>query len=621
MTDAHAPASQNLIHVSSAKFVIGCALAALAVTILWRFANIHIPSWVLAAEVFLTIIALFVFGSIRIRIHKNAITYGMVMVIIATFLGIWWKSEHADEMRQLIEEKGALEAWTEVLHENLLTFHGLDRLVHLDTMLFILGLTYFVAVISQTRLLETITFALLRRYRGYIVPTVLTVLGVVSFCSGILDGVSMIGLTIRTLIIILALASAPTPAMRRAIIICTAVTTVCGMWLAYGEPPNLIMKANVTLPDGRTRLDDAYFLTYCLPAAVLSFLVVAWTVRNDLKGGHIALEKMDILDANVATVRFLQAQRHGEVWSEIEFIEEHKAQLGPHFQGVLNRRRNGEPMGLAMVREGVPADLRRALLGKFVCEEVADKLDRHYELLAANQSPGQDEGETAVRQALDELRHRRLVAARIGAIAIIPFVGFLVAHALHHEIPLFLASFAGFGVAITGIYTIPAMRKLALREAWHEYTEYLFLFPLFLSISLLSEVGFFNQLKHLLELGIQHAGAALVAWGQLAFCTVLSAMLDNNVVADFGGKAIRDLGEDAVIKLFAMAQIAGYATGGCLTHIGSAQSVVAYAFLLHNIDNQYTPAQWIKDMFGVGMKIFIALSIYVFVAAFIHHIS
>jgi hypothetical protein len=27
--------------------------------------------------------------------------------------------------------------------------------------------------------------------------------------------------------------------------VCTVVTTVCGMWLAYGEPPNLIMKANL----------------------------------------------------------------------------------------------------------------------------------------------------------------------------------------------------------------------------------------------------------------------------------------------------------------------------------------------------------------------------------------
>ncbi len=33
-----------------------------------------------------------------------------------------------------------------------------------------------------------------------------------------------------------------------------------------------------------------------------------------------------------------------------------------------------------------------------------------------------------------------------------------------------------------------------------------------------------------------------------------------------------------------MAQIAGYALGGCWTHIGSAQSVVAYSFIQRDVD-------------------------------------
>ena len=40
----------------------------------------------------------------------------------------------------------------------MLSFRGLDDLIHVDTMLFILGLTYFVSVIAQTRLLEGIAF-------------------------------------------------------------------------------------------------------------------------------------------------------------------------------------------------------------------------------------------------------------------------------------------------------------------------------------------------------------------------------------------------------------------------------------------------------------------------------
>src|SRR6185436_14884189 len=114
---------------------------------------------------------------------------------------------------------------------------GLDSLIHADTMLFILGLTLFVAVIAQTRILEAITFSLLRKNKGAILPTVLAVTAVVALASGILDGVSMIGLTIRTLVIILLLASAPIGAIRYAVMVCTVVTTVCGMWLAYGEPP------------------------------------------------------------------------------------------------------------------------------------------------------------------------------------------------------------------------------------------------------------------------------------------------------------------------------------------------------------------------------------------------
>ena len=78
---------------------------------------------------------------------------------------------------------------------------------------------------------------------------------VVAFASGILDGVSMIGLTIRTLVIIMMLAAAPPAAVRYAVMVCTAVTTICGIWLAYGEPPNLIMKANLD-----PYLDNAFFL-------------------------------------------------------------------------------------------------------------------------------------------------------------------------------------------------------------------------------------------------------------------------------------------------------------------------------------------------------------------------
>ena len=60
---------------------------------------------------------------------------------------------------------------------------------------------------------------------------------------------------------------------------------------------------------------------------------------------------------------------------------------------------------------------------------------------------------------------RRKRAQKIGALALVPFVGMLVWHGMDHSVPLFLASFAGFIVALLGIIKIPKMRALALREA------------------------------------------------------------------------------------------------------------------------------------------------------------
>src|SRR5258708_22911532 len=110
--------------------------------------------------------------------------------------------------------------------------------MHLDTMLFILGLTFFVAVMVQPRMLESFSFVVLEKNRGNLLPTVAILTAIVSFASGILDGVSMIGLMIRTLVIILYLAKAKDSSVIFSVIISTVITTVCGMWLAYVEPPN-----------------------------------------------------------------------------------------------------------------------------------------------------------------------------------------------------------------------------------------------------------------------------------------------------------------------------------------------------------------------------------------------
>jgi hypothetical protein len=589
ITEASRP---PVVMLTGWKFFVGCLAVALGILLMGRY--IALPAGLLAGEVLVTILGLFLFGSFKYQIHKNALTYGMLLIITATFCGLAGSPWHTD-----IAQNG----WGVWVRTHLLSFHGLDELVHADTMLFILGLTFFVSVIAQTRLLEGITFVLLNRYRGAILPTVLSVTAVVSFASGIFDGVSMIGLTIRTLVIILLLAAAPTAAIRFAVVVCTTVTTICGVWLAYGEPPNLIMKANLA-----PNLGNAFFLRYCAPIAVAAYAVVAWQLRGKLRGQRIDLDTIDVIDANAADVRFLQASRHGEVVTAVELIEDHASELGEAAARVTDRLRHGESLGAALVRERVPEPLRKKLLGLFTSEDLSHSLDVHYYLDVTGDHEGALLAQRAVDKEIDNLAMLRRMAQRFGGLAVVPFAGMLVVHAIEPRVPLFLASFAGFLFALPGIGDIPNMRGLAVREALTEYAEYFFLFPLFLSITLLTTSGFFDQLQALIHLGIGTLGRSHVAFLQFLGSTFLSAILDNNIVADFASRALNNL-DLAVLHLFAMAQIAGYALGGCWTHIGSAQSVVAYAFIQRDVDARYTPIQWIKEMTPVIVQMFVLITI------------
>jgi Na+/H+ antiporter NhaD/arsenite permease-like protein len=595
--------STGLHPISPLKFLIGSALVAGAVLVLGQ--SRPIPPWMLAVEVLGTVIALFIFGSIKYRLNKNALTYGAALVILATFWGIWWKTSG---LRQALAGEGGMALWR-FFRRQFLTLQGLDELLHADTMLFILGLTFFVAVVGQTRLLETLSFAVLRRKGGRVAPTVALISAAVAFASGILDGVSMIGLLIRTLVIIMILGGAATQSVVYSVMVSTIVTTICGMWLAYGEPPNLIMKANLY-----PHLNDAFFLRYCLPGAVASYLIVMWNVRKKLGGRDIDISKLDVLDIHTADVRFLQASKHGEVLTPIGFVEARRQELGEHTEPVLKRLRSGEPLGKALVAEGVPDATRRSLIGRYAFDDLADALDEHY--LEELKGDGSGNGRDKVREVFHAASVDRVRAQRIAGLAFIPFVGLLVWHAANHAVPLFVSSMAAFAVAFLSIARIPPMRRLALREAAHEYSEYLFLLPLFLSITLLQKTGFFDQVSALIRQGIDVLGPSHMAFAQFGGAVLLSAILDNNVVADFGGRAIHDLGT-GLIYLFSMAQIAGYAVGGCWTHIGSAQSVVAYSFIQRQLDARFTPFQWIKAMTPVVLEIFVLMTVLVYGASFI----
>jgi hypothetical protein len=272
----------------------------------------------------------------------------------------------------------------------------------------------------------------------------------------------------------------------------------------------------------------------------------------------------------------------------------------------------GESLGIAMIRADVPELTRKMLLGHYVSDELADGLDRHYIYAQEGLDEQAFMAELAVDEALDAIAHDRKRAQRVAAFALLPFFALLIVHGIANEVPLFHASLAGFLAALPGIATLPRMRRLAFREATLEYAEYYFLFPLFLSITLLTSAGFFDAMQTLVVRSIDRLGHSHVAFVQFLGSTVLSAILDNNIVADFASRGLYGLGVH-VIKVFAMAQISGYALGGCWTHIGCAQSVVAYAFIQRDIDEGYTPVRWIKDMTPMILQTIVLMAVIIYV--------
>ena len=584
-----------VVMLSGRAFVLGCADRRRSGAG-WPDASRRFRCGCSPCEVFATILGLFLFGSFKIpdpqeRAHLR---HGA--------------GHRGDLLRPARRRSGIgrspTAGWWAWAREHLLSFRGLDDLIHADTMLFILGLTFFVSVIAQTRMLEGITLFLLRRNDGAILPTVMSVTAVVACVSGILDGVSMIGLTIRTLVIILMLGAAPrrVDRVRRDDLHDRhdGVRRVAGVRRAAepdheGEPPSV---------PGR----------HVLPALLRSdrhrHLSGRCQAPAQAAGGPAHRPRADgRLDANAEDVRFLQATRHGEVLTPVELVEAHADVPGRARRG---RARAAAERGVA--RLGARPGRRAAgnpeeLLGHYVSEELAHSLDRHYVLDAA----GDDEGAMLAEQWVDDTlaataRTRRR-AQLIGALALIPFVGLLIVHGIYHQVPLFLASFAGFAVALLGIAAIPKMRALALREARHEYAEYYFLFPLFLSITLLTQARFFDGLQTLIADGLADAGRASGRVGAVPGRHVpLGHSRQQHRRRLRVARADEPRSVD-VLHLFAMAQIAGYALGGCWTHIGSAQSVVAYAFIQRDVDAHYTPMQWIREMTPVILEMLVVISI------------
>jgi hypothetical protein len=200
-----------------------------------------------------------------------------------------------------------------------------------------------------------------------------------------------------------------------------------------------------------------------------------------------------------------------------------------------------------MVRERVSPAVRQSLLGHLVSDDLAESLDRHYVQEAAGDHDGARRAEELVDRALASMARVRRRAQALGALALAPFVGLLVLHG----IPLFLASFAALPwrrSELSGFRTCAPWRGAMPGGNTPSTTS---CFPLFLSVTLLSNAGFFARWQDLIRHGSETVGLPHVAFAQFLGCTVLSALLDHNVVADFASHGLHNL-QTAALHIFAI---------------------------------------------------------------------
>ena len=165
------------------------------------------------------------------------------------------------------------------------------------------------------------------------------------------------------------------------------------------------------------------------------------------------------------------------------------------------------------------------------------------------------------------------------------------------------------------------MRALALREARHEYAEYYFLFPLFLSITLLTQAGFFDQMAGADSRRGGHARTRAGGVGAVLRARRSCRPFSTTTSSPISRRARWEASTSQMLHLFAMAQIAGYALGGCWTHIGSAQSVVAYSFIQRDVDAGFTPVQWIRQMTPIILEMFALITIVIFIESRLLQVS
>ena len=187
-----------------------------------------------------------------------------------------------------------------------------------------------------------------------------------------------------------------------------------------------------------------------------------------------------------------------KVLTPVELVEGHAARStdGKARDGHRRGLRRGESLGLALDRAKTCREpTRRLLLGHFVSEELADRprspLRARRRGRARGGVPRRAGRRRGARQAMAQSPAARAEDRRARARPVCRHADRCTASITRCR--CFSRRSPGFSVACPAIASIPKMRALALREARPGYAEYYFLFPLFLSITLLTSGGLLRR--------------------------------------------------------------------------------------------------------------------------------
>jgi len=113
---------------------------------------------------------------------------------------------------------------------------------------------------------------------------------------------------------------------------------------------------------------------------------------------------------------------------------------------------------------------------------------------------------------------------------------------------------------------------------------------------LLQKAGFFDSMAVILKGCIDKLGVSLIPSFNFAGACFLSALLDNNIVADFASRALHGL-ETGNVALVRHGADSGFTRQGDVGPTSDRpQSVWHMPLFGREVDERYTPVQWMKLM-------------------------